>query len=440
MKKLSIFLWGIFFLFLIFKPAIAEQLGNESYQHAVSSCQNYLIDAGLENIQIQLAPHKTIWIRYENRRYRNEITALGIVLNYAAECFGFARQLVIVPLFRNTPIKFIRVNRPVFQQFIRNEISASEFMEQLKISFQPGAEKPLAGYGSQPVNSSLLNVDIIANPGVRAQFACPGDPAQLQFNFLSDISMTLATGLQLNGQWIFPLYNEFQNEEGRSRPGRIFLNQFIRCSSGTFLNISAGIFDLRCSGISTEVRHFLFHDRISISTRLDYLDTRSLTRLLPLNRASKNKLSYLFQAQYRFEPVNFLTKLTWGRFLLGDKRWRIDVVRQFHEIELGFMGVWNESLEFLTGMTVRLPFPVQRQPRPARVRIRTPRAIAWDYRYLPCYDGYILDTGHSFDRVVQQFSYSFIRANIRQFKSATRYVKLDGQNQAGQLYVQKGQR
>ena len=437
MRKLSIFMWGIFFSFFGFRTSFAEQPATETFEYAISTCQNYLIDAGLENIQIQLARNQTIWISYENRRYRNEITALGIVLGYASECFGFANQLVIIPKYRNIPLKFIKVDRRVFQQYIQDKISAADFIENLEISFQPISEKPLVGYGSQHAHSSLYKIDLIANPGIRAQFARPHDSAQLQFNLLTDISVTLAKGLQVNGQWIFPIYDEFQPEESKSRLGQFYLSQFIRFPAGTFLTAGVGLFDLGCTGISTEIKRFLFQERFSFSARLDYLNTHSLKNVLQLDVPCENNLSYLFQAQYRFDQVNFLTKVSWGRFLLGDKRWRIDIVRRFHELELGFMGVWNESLEFLTGMTVRIPFPVSRYPRPGRIRVRTPRFIPWNYRYLPCYDGFILDTGNNFEQITQQFSLSFIRANIHQFKTATRYVKLQQPSRSRELLVQK---
>lgn len=435
MRKLSIFMWGIFFSIFVFKSSFTQPPDTESVKYSVTTFQTYLVEAGLENIQIQLARNQTIWISYENRSYRNEVTALSIVLEYASECLQFADHFVIIPKYRNVPIKYIKVSREIFRYYLNGEISATDFIEHLELSFQPFSENPLVGYGFQNVQSSLLNIDIIASPGVRAQFARPGDPAQMQFNLLTDISTTVLKGLQFNSQWVFPLYDEFQTGKTHSHIGKLYLNHFIKFPSETYLSLSAGLFELGCSGFSTAIQQLFFTDRLSLSARFDYLNTHSLKHTLQLDEQCDNNLSYLFQARYRFDRVNFSTKITWGRFLLGDTRWRIDVVRQFHELELGFMGVWNESLEFLTGMTVRIPFPVSRQPRPAPMRIRTPRFIPWDYRYLPCYDGFILDTGNQFEQIAQQLSFSYLRANIHQFKTATRYVKF---NQPNPLFAEKG--
>lgn len=438
MRKLSVCIWGILFLFLVVEIGYAEQPGTSTFNQAIATCQEYLAAAGFENIQFQIARHQTIWIEYENRCYRNEVTALGIVIGYAAASFPFAKQLVIVPKYRNLPIKFFTVDRERYQQFIRGEISPQQFVENLAVSFQPPSETPLFGYGAPNIRSSMFHFDFIVSPGVKAQFARPDDPAQLQFNFLSDLSGTLAPGLQVYGQWIAPLYNEFQHREATSRIGQLYLNQFIRLPSRTVLSVSAGLFEYDCRGISAQVKKFLGNELLSFSIRTDYLETSSVNKLLDLDSPCHNKFSYLFQVQYDFKQINFTTQLTWGRYLLGDEGWRIDIMRSFHELELGFMGIWNRSLDFLTGMTVRVPFPIARQAQPGIMRIRTPKFIPWNYRYLPCFDGFILNTGENFDEIARQFSISYIRANANQFRAAIRYVKLDSPQQSEKLLARGG--
>jgi hypothetical protein len=438
MRKLSIFVWGILFSYVICGTSFAEQPGTVALAYAITTCQKYLVEAGLENLQFQIAPNHTIWIAYENRRYRNEITAFGIVLGYASECFSFIRHFVIVPKFRNIPLKYINVNRVAFQQFKLQQISADDFIEQLEISFQPSTEKQLAGYGSPNTQSSFFKIDLVSSPGIKTQFARPNDPVQLQFSLLTNISSTLASGLQLNCQWILPLYNEFQSQQGQSRMERLYLDQFWRLPSSTFLTLSAGLFDYGCLGISTQIKRFFWQDRFSISARVDYLRANSLKEGLGLDSPCQNKASYLFQAQSRFDQIHFKTKLTWGQYLLGDKGWRIDIVRQFHELELGFMGVWNESLEFLTGMTIRVPFPISRQPCPDKIRIRPPKFVPWNYRYLPCFDGFILNKGDNFEDIAHQFTKSFIRANIHQLKVSSKYVKFDRLNTSESYLAKKG--
>lgn len=437
MRRLSIFMGGIFFFIFIADYSIAKQQLVTDCDGAIKSCQNYLIAAGIENIEIQLARSHAVWIAYENRSYRNEATALGLVLNYAAECLSFAEKFVLVPKHRNTPLKYIEVSREKFQQFIQNEISSAELLETMKISIRPTGEKPLPGYGSPNRAASFFKLDLVFSPGFKTQFAQPDDPVKLQFNFLSDLTFTMAKGLQFNGQWVVPLYNEFQHKEGRSRLGQFYLNQLIRLPYSTFLTLSGGLFEYQCYGFSGQIQRFFWGDRLSFATRLDYLETSSLSQHLPVNFPHRNQCAYLFQGQYRFDQINFKTKLTWGRYLLGDQGWRIDIVRTFRELELGFMGVWSESLEFLTGMTVRIPFPVSKQAHPGKIRVCSPAYVPWNYRYLPCFDGFVLDTGNNeLEEKIQQLSKSYICANIHQFKKSIRYVKLLNPEQMKNLLTQ----
>jgi len=436
MRKLSIFMWGILFSFLICSSGLAEQPASINLADAINICQKYLADAGLENIEIQANLKQTICISYENRRFRNEITALGIVLGYAVKCFPFAIQFIIVPKCRDVAIKHIKVNCNKFQKYVRNEISEEDFIKHLEVSYHPISAQVAGGYKTRNFKSTFFRFDLIASPGVKAQFARPNDPAQMQFNLLTDLSVTLARGLQFNSQWMFPIYNEFQVIESSYRLGQLYLNQVVRLPSNTFFNMSIGMFEYDCPGISTQLKKFIFKDNLRLAVRFDYLKAQSLQEYIAVNSSCKNNTSYLFQAQYFFEQINFRTELTWGKYVLGDKGWRIDITRTFHELELGFMGVWSESLEFLTGMTIRLPFPLSRHPAPARVRIRPPRYFHWDYRYQPCFDGFILNTGDNFEQIARQFSKGFIKANIHQFKTATRYVKFDEPEQSKQLLAE----
>ncbi|MDZ7263772.1 MAG: YjbH domain-containing protein [candidate division KSB1 bacterium] len=438
MKRLSIFVWGALFYFSSYNTGLTESAAVHQINRSLITCRDYLLAAGLENVQFQIARHQTIWLSYENRRYRNEITALGIVLTYATHCLPFAQHFVVVPHYRKMPLRYIEVDREVFQKFLQQEISADDLVEHLQISYESPAEKPLTGYRSSMAQSSLFHIDLMLSPGVKAQFARPDDPAQLQFNCLADLSVTIAPGLQLFGQWIGPLYNEFQRPETNSRVGALYLQQLVRLPARTFVTMSAGRFEFDRQGLSAQVKTFFWRERLSLAARGDYVSGQAINRLLPLELPSHNKLSYLFQVQYRFEPIHFMAQLTWGRYLLGDQGWRIDIVRLFHEIELGFMGVWNESLDFLTGMTVRLPLPMAKHPWPGAVRVRSPNYLSWNYRYLPCFDGLILDTGEDFETIARQFTRSFIRGNCQQFQTALRYVRLNTTDAHQKLLAERG--
>ncbi|MDZ7330343.1 MAG: YjbH domain-containing protein [candidate division KSB1 bacterium] len=423
MSRLLMFMWGSLFLFFV--SGRASQPNRMDLNTAVVTCQNDLIAAGLENIEIQVASGPTIWISYENRRFRNEVLALGVVLVSSAHRFSSCHRIVLIPKYRNVTIKYIIVEREGFEQWLQDQISLTEFLAGVSIGWYPLSPAPYPGYIAPERQSSAFKFDLSFIPGCNAQFAQPKDPAQLQFNVTSNISFTVAKGFQMNGQLYATIYDEFQRFGHKNQTGFLQIQQLIRLPYQSFLSLSAGRFEFGCYGISSQLRHFLWRDRVSFSARIDWVDAHSIGQWLSISRPISNRYSYLFQTDYRFEPVDVHFRVSWGRYLLGDSGWRIDIMRRFRELELEFMGVWSQSLEFLTGMTVRIPFPMIRQAMPSRFRLTSPRSIIWDYRYLPCYDGLILNTGESFERVADQLTLSFIRANSHYLKIARRYVKLD---------------
>ena len=193
--------------------------------------------------------------------------------------------------------------RETWQKFIHNQVSDTDFIEHLKISYHPVSEKPFRGCSSQNFQPSLFKFDLIVSPGVKAQFARPGDPAQLQFNGLTDLSATITPGLQFNGQWIFPLYNEFQRGQGRSRLGQVYFSQFFRLPSSTFFCLSGGLFDYGCYGVSTQLKRFFWQDRLGLSARLDYLQipTFSAYWICPEYRIPSSKIVALTRYQPDWE-------------------------------------------------------------------------------------------------------------------------------------------
>lgn len=390
---------------------------------SITRCQQYLVAEGFENVQFSFTRNHSLWITYENRVYRNEITALGIVLYYVAKNFPLINSYVIIPLFQDIPLFFLQINRSDYTDFMSNQIRAEEFLERLSISYHTPSERPIRGYQSQKINLSRFRMDLEFAPGLRSQFGRPGDPMQMQFNILGNISSTFARGLSLKAQWIAPIYNEFRSYEDEQRPGHLFLSQFIRLPQAYFISVSAGLFENQVYGVSSQVSKFFFCSRLIVLARLDYLNFGERCFFNSYFTTNPDHYNYLAGIQYNLQSVNFSTRLTWGKFLLGDRSWKLDVVRSFDELEIGFMGIWNETLGVLTGMTVRVPFPIARHAAPAPSRIRSTNYVNWNYRYLPRYEGYITESGVEINDIYRYVSRGFLVQNIDSIKTAMRHAR-----------------
>ena len=106
----------------------------------------------------------------------------------------------------------------------------------------------------------------------------------------------------------------------------------------------------------------------------------------------------------------------WGHFLFNDNTWRINLLRSFGELDLGFMGIWNEKIGLLTGLVLNIPFPISKKATPRSFRFSTPNSIPWHYRYLPLTDGYSLDTGTDIEMYMKKLFPGFIKNNLNEFR------------------------
>ena len=382
---------------------------NHIFNQSINKFQYSITNKGFENVRIQIGKNKTVLIEYENRRYRYEIKALKIILQDIAKFLSPFETYIIIPLNRNIPLVKITIKAIDYQNFIDGMITSDEFLQNISIKKNFYSNKKTLSYSTQRLNLSFQKYDFILNPGFKAQFSRPNDPAQLQFNFLPTINTTLASGLSFKSQIIIPLYNEFINTESSSRIGTTVLNKFIRCPNNIYTSFSIGHFNQQRNGFSTEWGKFFYDDRFAFFTKLDY------TTLSNKWNSSYN-LNYLLKAKYYFPNVDFAFDICWGRYLFNDETWRVDVCRSFEEIDLGFMLIGNKNIEVLFGMIINIPFPISTRPLPKKFRISSPVNVPWNYRYLPYFDGFILDTETDIESYFKKLHPTFIKNNIQKLK------------------------
>ena|SRR5689334_4784395 len=88
----------------------------------------------------------------------------------------------------------------------------------------------------------------------------------------------------------------------------------------------------------------------------------------------------LADVAWRIARYDVVVRATAGVFLAEESGVRVDVLRQFGELELGWF-LLHGGEDFNGGLTLRLPLPVTRHLPPGPVRIRTADAFRWQYRY-----------------------------------------------------------
>lgn len=373
--------------------------------NSITYFENRLVSQGFENIVLHINDRRAILIEYENRFYRNELTALAQVLKYASQILVSFDTFIVVPKNRNIPLVSIIARQSDIRHFLNHEISEEEFANAITINHGFTKYQTNFFYKTEPRQNSFFKSDIILFPGFKAQFSRPGDPAQLQLSLQPTIQTPIATGLQFETQLNIPFYNEFETTTFSVEFSKVIFNYIVHPFSGQLLSVTLGMFEMGYKGISCEYAKYFWNGQLALSSKLDYTTTAGSW--------NKNfKPHYLAKAKYRFPNVDFTIDAAVGHFLFEDNTWRISIVRSFGELDLGFMGIWSETIGILTGMIVNIPFPVSLRAAPGKFRISAPGSVPWQYRYLPLNDGYILDTGTEIDSFMKRLFPSYILNNL----------------------------
>ncbi len=368
-------------------------------------------------IRLQVKSQKELIIEYENRRYRYEMRAMGVVSALVSSKCKVVDWLTLIPKNRNIPLVKVRINLLDYEAFIKGEISAKMFGSRLEISqnlFCNGSGNGNTSLQTNQANDSFRKIDLFINPDINARLGNYDDPYKWQLNIIPEISSFLFKGMQVTAEFIIPLENELGEEGDDVRPGKVVLNQTLWFPHQIFSSFSSGYFDPNRYGFSVEFLKFLFNGDLSFSAKVDYTGF-----LLYMDKqwyySDLNKWTYLLNGTYQFSPLDFSVSLSQGRFLLGDMGWRIDVLRSFGETDIGFFAI-KTNAETLGGFRLHIPIFPMRRLAPYRIRASPPLYFDRTYRYRFTDYGTSISTGCSLRDFIKKLVPSYIRNNIEEFK------------------------
>lgn len=417
----------LFILFLLpivgIGSSFSETRGESKYKtnelEFIGEIQKLLVQQGFENVVVRLRvkPKKELIIEYENRRYRYEMRAMGVVCALVSSKIKHIDWLTLIPKNRDIPLVQVRIHLQDYDSFIKGEISTKIFASRLEISQNLLSNESGNGNTSlqtNQTNDSFRKIDLFINPDINARLGNYDDPYKWQLNIIPEISSFLFKGMKATAELIIPLENELGEEGDDIRPGRVVLNQTLRFPDHIFGSFSSGYFAPNRYGFSAEILKFLLNGNLSFGAKVDYTGF-----LLYMDKrwfySDLNKWTYFLNGTYRFSPLDFYVSLSQGRFLLGDVGWRIDVLRSFGETDIGFFAIKTRA-ETIGGFRLRLPIFPMRRLAPYRIRASPPLYFDRTYRYSYTDSGTSISTGCSLRDFMKKLVPSYIRNNIEEFK------------------------
>ncbi|MEG8948037.1 YjbH domain-containing protein [Rosettibacter firmus] len=383
---------------------ISSVLGSNNLKLQIT---NSLVEKGFENVSVTINSTDVV-ITLENRKYRYNVDALTEIMKEILE-FKEVKMITIVFLKNQIPVVSIKYDNNDFKNVITDEQKMRTLKEKVIISYNVSENMSEVSYS----NSSNNKFDIIINPGFKGQFGDYDNPVRAQVNIIPEIRTSFWQGMDLVAQLLIPVYNEFQGEES-IHPGIISFNQNFRLKENYFISSSIGYFTENRYGFDISAAKIFFNGDLIAGFNLGYTGYLSFI---------SNKIFYSdlylwttnFSVEYRINKYDLTLGILAGKFLYGDNSIRLNINREFGEVEIGFFIVHSDRGKSNGGLNFSIPLFPSTYARPSTVRLRTAESFRWEYKVkgeLESLIGITYYTGNTFFRTLKKYNPNLILNKI----------------------------
>lgn len=352
-----------------------------SFSESIATNKNDIIsklsENGFENIKVKVEDAR-ILIAYENRVFRFEVDALKEVLNIVVPLIDDREELILIPLNRKIPIIKFFSSLKNCREFLANNIDAEQFINEADIRMDVDKDFKLLADESE-FNTSDFRFDLVIKPQMSFEFGPYSDPVLAQINLTPDIRTSFWKGMKFSYETIFPLWNEFGTRGDSIRTGMVTLNQTFRLPNAFFMSTTAGIFSGNRYGFDFETKKYFGNGNFSLGGNFgvtSYIDFSGMTRIL---YSTEFMITGLVSAEYRIEKYDLTLGLSIGHYLQKDNSLRVDINREFGEIEIGFFALRSFEGVSNGGFTLTVPLFPSHYWNPSFARLKVAENYSWSY-------------------------------------------------------------
>ncbi|HEV3049498.1 MAG TPA: YjbH domain-containing protein [Longimicrobium sp.] len=332
-----------------------------------------LVSRGFANVAT-VVEGRRVFVTFENTRYRDLRRALHEV---AAGLLPGADELVLVPSVDGVPLGTAWYG-------IEPGGNSAPASSSHQTDARPRTSLSVAGLpprllSAHKASSSYGRVDVVVHPWFEASFGDYDEPVRSRTGVAPEVRIALRRGLRLSAQVLFTLQDDLPTGESRVRPALLTLSQTVRLPRNVFVHAAAGAFTPNRYGADVQARAYSPSGRWFAGAELAQTGVVSYAEN-DWRRSPVEDRTALVEAGWRLLPTGLVVQATAGSFL-GDQRGvRLDVVRQFGEVDFGGFVMTGEQGKN-GGAILRIPIGPRRHPAPRPLRLRTADAFRWEYRY-----------------------------------------------------------
>lgn len=336
-----------------------------------------LVGRGYANVAV-IVECDRVFATFENTRYRDLRRALHEVTAELLPIINAERQLVLLPSIDGVPLGSATFAAAPAASGAGTTARAEAGVPAPRTSLSL-AGIPEALHTAPPASSSYGRVDVVVHPWFEASFGDFDEPVRSRTGVAPEARIALRPGLRLSAQVLFTLQDDLPTGESRVRPGLVTLSQTLRLPRNVFVHATAGAFTPNRYGADVQARAYTPSGRWFAGAELGQTGQTSFARG-GWRRSEMDDRTALVEGGWRDLRHGVRVTATAGAFLRDQRGVRLEVVRQFGEVDLGGFAMTSEQ-GTNGGAVLRIPLGVSRHPKPRALRLRAADAFRWEYRY-----------------------------------------------------------
>ncbi len=332
-------------------------------------------------------------VSYENRLYRNPLIGMMEMRKVARD----TSELILFPLFQGFPVGRYTLNKDIKY-----------------VALSTAERKAFLNTDIFPLHKNY-KLDFWIQPYFVAMFGNFNRPVESNTSVALQTQLFLWPGFSLSTGIFFPIINQMDGRPRNVRPAPTYVNQFY--SKGNhFVSASAGFFASDQYGINVQYRHADLNKPFSFGLEA------GLTGFYYYPRGGvfyedPNNLLLLADMAYRFKGLDFTAKLSAGQFLWAVKGARLDLIRQFANVEIGFYATASENGSTL-GFNFAIPIPPGKIAQGKYFRLRTTDEFRWEYTYTRGYKiGERYRLGYQLDQKLRQYHRDYLGRQLERIQA-----------------------
>jgi len=329
-----------------------------------------LQEHGFENLQ-ELYSEDQYTLFYEDNLFRFPADGLFEVLRIIRPIEN-VKNTKIVLLSKGIPIVEMVFSTNDFVNYKKGSLALEELIVNSSLQF---TNEKIESEKSK--NPSYFKTDFNLRFTLDYTLGNFDNPIRQRVNFQPMIDIDLSQGVNLQGYYNYPEFNDL----GYSEPqvGLLRLSNDFKISKSSYLNTNFGFFTLNRIGITTNYLRFLYEDklRLNIHSGITRFGRLNKDFILFYDLNTDLKFDFYSELTYRVNKYDMDLTFRYGSYIFGDIGYTAQV-RRFSGQRFISLFYKKSNYGTMVGFDFSLPIPIRRYNRKLPVR-----AKLFDKFYLP---------------------------------------------------------